>query len=199
MLESMVDPLVERFRPHAISTRDACVMFATGVIDRLDRIADAVTEDDPYVIRRPVQGNGVAAPVVTVIEVPSNDTWILESVIVRTNPVAAGTLDIRDQTGGALRFALDIPASGGMTSNFAPLHFNGGSVLVASLSAPGEFRLVFRLERPRPARKAHGTGFGGSVVPDRTDFTDETQRLARHTGGYHTGRHQGAQVNGARP
>jgi hypothetical protein len=180
MFETMIDPVMERIRPHAISTRDACMMFATGVIERLDRIADAVSIDEVYEVRRPVQGTG-AAPVT--IEVPSTDSWVLESVVARTNPAAAATLDIRDQNGGALRFAQDIPASGGLTANFAPLHFNGGSVLVATLSAPGEFRMVFRLERPRPSRNAHGTGFGNGA-PDREDATDEAMRNARHFGGF---------------
>lgn len=182
MFEGMIDPIIERCRPHALTLRDQATMFATGVIERLDRIADAVTTDDIYTVRRPVVGT--ATPVT--IEVPANDEWILESVIARTTPAAAATLDIRDQGGGALRFAVDIPATGGYTSNFSPLRFMGGSILVATLSQPGEFRLVFAIDRLRSARPNLAAGVR-NPTPDRTDAPQEVEDTQRHVGSWHPG------------
>jgi hypothetical protein len=189
MFPQMIDPLVERFRPHVLTARDEVRVFAGCVIDRLDTIADALHADDVYSLRRPVIGNSAAGPASAVIEVPSNDEWILESVIARTAPAAAATLDIRDQasTGtGALRFAADIPATGGYTSNFAPLRFMGGSVMTAVMSQPGEFRLIFRYDRPRPRRQNVGTGWR-SDTPDRDDERTEVADTRRHVGSWHPG------------
>lgn len=189
MFTQMIDPLIERFRPHALSIRDECRVFAGCIIERLDSIADAVHEDAVYSLRRPVLGNATAGPAVATVEVPANDEWVLESVIARTAPAAAASLDIRDQasTGvGALRFAADIPATGGYTSNIAPLRFMGGSILTVTMSQPGEFRLVFRYDRPRAARRNVSTGFR-NLTPDRTDDMQEAEDTRRHVGSWHPG------------
>jgi hypothetical protein len=182
----MVDNLVARFTPHAITLRDECRSWATAVIDRLDRIGDELGSDDIYSLRRPVIGNAAAGPVTVQVEVPANDEWVLETVVARTVPAAAATLDIRDTTGGALRFAADIPATGAYTSNFAPLRFMGGSELNVVMSAPGEFRLIFRYDRKRPKRANVGTGWR-QQEPDRLDAGQEVNNEQRHVGSWHPG------------
>ena len=59
----MIDSLVQRFTPHAITLRDECRSWATAVIDRLDRIGDELGSDDIYSLRRPVVGNAAAGTV----------------------------------------------------------------------------------------------------------------------------------------
>lgn len=184
----MIDNIIDRFTPHALTVRDECRAWALAITDRLDRIADAVDSDDIYSLRRPVTGFAASGAATTQIEVPATDEWILESVIARTNPVAAGTLDIRDANGGALRFAADIPATGGYTGNFAPMRFMGGSELVATMSVPGEFRLVFRYERKRAKRSNVSAGFR-NPAPDGigAGAGQEAENERRHVGSWHPG------------
>lgn len=149
MFDTVLDPLIERMRPHAVTMRDYTMMFCTAVIERLDRIADAVQDDTTFTVRREFHQSGTGATVVQTVEVPSNENWELESVVARTAPAAAGTLDIVDQ-GAQVRAAFDIAATGALTGIFEPIHFAGGSILVATMSKPGQFHLVFKHERIMP-------------------------------------------------
>jgi hypothetical protein len=179
MFESIIDPVFERLTPHVTTGREYAVMFCTGVIERLERIADAVEGDNEYTVRREYHGFSASGPAAVTIEVPSTDTWTLESVVARTVPAAGSTLDLREQPGGRLRFANDIATSGALTGIFSPLHFNGGTVLVATMAQPGEFHLTFKMTRQMPKR--HSMNGWRNPGTDRLDQRQEIENDARHT------------------
>jgi hypothetical protein len=159
MFEGMVDPLVERFRPHALTIGDRCNMFATGVIERLDRIAESVQGDDTVFqrVRRSAVGAG-ATPVI-VAEVPANQDWLLESIA--ATGVALGDIVLRDG-GGVLLWA----ASAGASTSGA---WGGNGLIIAGGSQ-------VRYERAVAGRDNIAAGIR-NPTPDRTDEADdETQR-----------------------
>jgi hypothetical protein len=179
VIPNLLDSLIERCQPHVINTRDYLIMFCTGVIERLDAIQDAVQEDDTFSVRREFHGFSTTGPATQTIEVPANETWELESVVARTIPAAASTLDIREQ-GGRLRFANDIATSGALTGIFSPLTFNGGSILTATMAQPGEFHIVFKHTKTLPDRGAIA-GFRNPHT-DKLDAYAELDRDNRHAG-----------------
>jgi hypothetical protein len=175
--DSLIDPIIERCRPHAVTMRDFLMMFATGTLERLDRLVDAVEGDATYSIRREYHGSSAAGPASVTIEVPANDVWILESVAARTSPATASNLDIREQ-GGRLRFAQDTTLRGSLTGVFTPMHLNGGTVLTVTLADPGEFHITFRAVARVPKRHSISGMQNGS--PDRRDFRQELETMRRH-------------------
>lgn len=179
MIPNLLDSIVERCQPHVVNTRDYLIMFCTGVIERLDAIRDAVTEDDTFSVRREFHGYSSAGAATQVIEVPATETWELESVVARTVPAAASTLDIREQ-GGRLRFANDIATSGALTGIFSPLTFNGGTILTATMAQPGEFHIVFKHTKAMPTRNAIN-GFRNPYT-DKMDAVWAADNDNRHAG-----------------
>lgn len=179
MIQNLLDPVIERCTPHAINFRDYMVMFCTGVIERLDAIRDSVENDSAQSVRREFHGYSTVGAATVTIEVPTTEVWELESVVARTLPAAASTLDIREQ-GGRLRFANDIAASGALTGIFSPLTFRGGAILTVTMAQPGEFHLVFKHNVPVPARNAI-SGFRNTYT-DRMDKVGEVMNDNRHEG-----------------
>jgi hypothetical protein len=173
MFEGMVDPLVERFRPHALTIGDRCNMFATGVIERLDRIAESVQGDDTVFqrVRRSAVGAG-ATPVI-VAEVPANQDWLLESIA--ATGVALGDIVLRDG-GGVLLWAASAGASTSGAWGGNGLIIAGGSQVFITAAANAQLSFQFRYERAVAGRDNIAAGIR-NPTPDRTDEADdETQR-----------------------
>lgn len=194
-LDAIVTKYTDRVRPHLVRVGDISNMFATGVIERLDRIADGVA-DDTHVVRLyfdlpavPALGTVIAGTVTPVdltsreTRVPSDEQWHLESWFAH----AGG--------GTAFIFANGIPvARTGIpqtSPNVTPgLVIPGATVLQVGCelgaSPTVQMRLQFRVHK----RIDRAPAWSGQMNPD-ADRLDDRQEAAlerRHAGTFTAGR-----------
>jgi hypothetical protein len=195
-LDQVINPYVERIKPHALHWSDRVDMFMCGVIDRLDRIADAVSDDDNTEFQRRYPVVNLAANVVTNVaggasgEIPPNEEWELENITGTLDAATTARLyaSASDAQAGALPLAvLTISGAGAFaTQGGNKLFIQGGTTPVLVSTGNGSVRLQFRCQR-RTIRRP-GTGGILGVVPDRRDAGQEAALERRHAGTFTQGR-----------
>jgi hypothetical protein len=189
VFNQLVDPLIERLHPHAITVRDQCMMFASGVIERLDRIAEAVSDDanTEYIRRYPIGQftNGVMSPLV---EVPPNEEWELEVWSVFSD--TATTVRMYNDPGHS---SVEPPSAsiGAVLNGITDKSGNGAVFQTGTISllafGNGTVRAQFRCKRQRPARHNNQSAGFRNQVPDRQDGAQDAEDTQRHVGSWHPG------------
>jgi hypothetical protein len=186
MFENMIDPIIERCRPHAVTLRDQWEMFTTGTIERLDRIAAAVEGDDDAYTRHYLPFNLTSLQPYMIAEVPPGEEWAVEYVIA-TTAAANGSVTFTPQFDGAINalpvYAVNTPiANQWVQQGGSGYIFPAGSQITAwtaGTTARGMIQL-------RAVRKAAGrTNLAAGVrnpSPDRTDEADHNGQ--RHVGSW---------------
>lgn len=196
MFEGMIDPIIERCRPHALTLRDQATMFATGVIERLDRIEGALTNDLDEYNRHMPRFNLAAAVPFMVGEVPPGEEWTLEywtvstananSILFIYDVYTSVTADLFGNIPlGAL--ATGVTPSQPVQESGKGIVFPAGSqITLFSPSSTARGMIQFRTRRKRPRNNNLAAGIR-NPTPDRTDGPQEVQDTQRHVGSWHPG------------
>lgn len=191
MFENMIDPLIERCRPHALTIRDECRMFAESVIERLDRIEQAAADDDNTEYIRRVVYVSVGIAVTQIASVPPNEEWELETWSASGVSQIAGTVEIFDSPEKNASYAplsfITLNNTGiGMVGGNG-VRVQGGTDIYSQTSDPARLRLQWRCKRREVGRRANLAAGFRNPAPDRTDGLQEVEDTRRHVGSWHPG------------
>jgi hypothetical protein len=194
MFENMIDPLIERCRPHALTIRDECRMFAGSVIERLDRIAEVSADDGPAFARfgypanyADNHANIAGVPTAVLWEVPRGEEWELE--VISARGTQAGTFLL-------YRNNIEVMSFSTTPGGRVPLNGNGvrflsgdtvGYEVASGVATTGQVYAQFRVERPRTPRRVNQSAGFRNPAPDRTDGGQEVEDTRRHVGSWHPG------------
>lgn len=185
----MIDPIIERCRPHAVTLRDQWEMFTTGTIERLDRIADSVADDGHAYTRHYLRFNLTAGVPLLLAEVPAGEEWLLEYATAQSNipgsPVSFydTMADLTTLAGGIPVAALNITiANGPATIGGNGYVFPSGSQITAIFFS-GTARGMMQCRATRKVtRRANISAGIRNPDPNRTDQADHNGQ--RHVGSW---------------
>jgi hypothetical protein len=149
--DNIIDPYIERVKPHAQQLGSRLDAFAWMLLAKLDTIAENTGDDDQFVeARRRLQRSvTLAGGRVELDTVPMSETWILEVAT-----ATAGNLVIDDGTGFVMTTAAVDSGRG--------IVFPSGSKVAVLPSADATIFLQFKVHVPRPGKQATT----GQVNPD---------------------------------
>lgn len=198
----MVDNLVDRFTPHAMTIRDECRAWMCAITDRLDLIADGVNQDSDRVERiirlRPTfQQIGAGRAPIRLGSVPMGEDWHLTywTALADENPVilldsgdpapGVGTLtgNVLATLSGTANVWQSGPGNGLIIPGGTDLYIGTGP-MTANIHITAH--LQFRVKQQPAPRRNVSAGFRAQA-PDRLDAGQEVSDTQRHVGSWHPG------------